>query len=121
MLAVRFQPAQYSTVSLRYFYPDWQGYTDLVLDVVNPESTDIKVTLRIHDRLHAQHAFAFNDRFNRQILIKPGKQRIVIALADIKNAPATRQMDMRHIQDLSLFTIQSITYHHLDIQKILLE
>jgi hypothetical protein len=120
-LAVDFQPATYSTVTLKYFYRDWRGYKHIILDMTNPESTDLNVILRIHDRLHEQHQYALNDRFNRALLIKPGRQRIVIAIDDIKNAPVSRKMDMQHIEELSIFTMRSRTYHHLSIYKIYLE
>lgn len=120
-LDIDFHPATYSTVSLMHFYRDWRGYKQLVLEVTNPEETDLKVILRIHDQLHRRHAYALKDRFNLPLLIKPGRQSITIALDDVKNAPRTRKMGMQHIEDLSIFTMQSKAYHRLYIHKIMLE
>jgi hypothetical protein len=61
------------------------------------------------------------DRFNRVLVIKPGRQHIIIRLADIKNAPASRQMDLAHMEDLSIFTMNAKTDYHLFINKIYLE
>ncbi|MEJ2360748.1 MAG: hypothetical protein P8Z75_04865 [Gammaproteobacteria bacterium] len=120
-LAVQFRPGQYSTVKLKYFHRDWQGYQQLILDVVNPETRAYRVILRIHDRWHRQHHFALSDRFNRAIILKPGYQRIVVALSDVAHAPKTRRMDMQHLEALELFTMDSNVYHQLDIQRIFLE
>jgi hypothetical protein len=120
-LAIEFRPAIYSTISLQYFFRDWRGYKHIVLDVTNPDTADLKVILRMHDRLHKQHHYALNDRFNRALDIKPGRQHIVIALADVEYAPVSRRMDLQHMEDLSIFTMQSKSIHYLYIHKIYLE
>jgi len=120
-LSVKFRPARYSTISLKYFYPDWRGYQHIVLDMTNPESSDLHIIVRMHDRLHKQHRYALNDRFNRALTLKPGRQQISIAITDVENAPASRKMDLRHMEDISLFTMHSSSYHYLDIHKIYLE
>jgi len=120
-LDVTFRPARYSTLTLKYFYPDWRNYRVLVLDVTNPERRAYRVILRIHDRLHRLHDFALNDRFNRELELRPGRQQIKIHLDDVKSAPHSRSMDMQHLQELSLFTMQSSVYHHLYINSLYLE
>ena len=120
-LAVEFRPGQYSTVILKYFHRDWRAYKKLVLDVTNPEKQPYRVILRIHDRWHQRHHFAFSDRFNRTLMLKAGRQHIVIALADVANAPKTRKMDMQALEDLQLFTMGSTTYHRLYIHSVYLE
>lgn len=120
-LDAAFRPAPYSTISLKYFYRDWRGYGHIVFDLTNPERTDLRLKLRMHDHLHKRHHFAFNDRFNRTLTLKPGRQLVSIALVDVLNAPATRKMDLRHMADISLFTIHSRSYHHLYLHKIYLE
>lgn len=120
-LAVDFHPAIYSTVTLKYFYPDWRGYKHIVLDATNPESVNFRVILRIHDRLHKKHNYALNDRFNRTLLIHPGRQRVTIDMDDVQNAPVSRKMDMQHIEELSLFTMHSKSQHHLWIHRVYLE
>lgn len=120
-LAITFRPGKYSTVTLKYFHHNWQGYHQLVLVMDNPEAKPYPVILRINDNLHKLHHFAFSDRFNREIMLKPGPQRIVISLVAVREAPRTRKMNMRHLEDLDLFTMDSKVYHHLDIEKIYLE
>lgn len=120
-LSVTFRPGLYSTVKFKYFHRDWRGYQRLVLDLTNPETQAYKVILRIHDRWHKQHHFALSDRFNRTLVLKPGRQQIVIPLAEVARAPKTRKMDMAHLQELMLFTMASRVYHHLYIHSIYLE
>lgn len=120
-LSVRFRPGKYSTLTLKYFHRNWQAYHNLVLDLHSPQSKSYPVILRINDNLHKQHHFALSDRFNRKILLRPGQQQVVIPLSAIRNAPRTRKMDMRHLEELDLFTMDSEVYHYLDIQKIYLE
>lgn len=120
-LSVTFEPGEYSSVILEYFYRDWRGYKNLVLDVTNPDKQEFNIVLRIHDRLHKQHHFELSDRFNRKLMMKPGTQRIVIPLSEVANAPKSRKMDMQHLEELMLFTMQSSTTHHLQIHRIYLE
>lgn len=120
-LAVEFHPAIYSTISLKYFDPDWRGYRYIVFDLTNPERHNLHVILRMHDDLHKQHRFALTDRFNRELTLKPGRQQVTISIADVENAPATRKMDLQHMEDISLFTMQSHSYHQLYIHRIYLE
>jgi len=121
VLDVEFRPGTYSTVTLENFYPDWRAYRQLVLDVSNPETDAYRVILRVHDRLHKKHHYALTDRFNKTLNIQPGRQRIVIPLEAVKTAPHTRTMDMRHLEELSLFTMKSNVYHHLYINAVYLE
>lgn len=120
-LAVEFLPGRYSTITLKYFHRDWRGYKQLVLDVTNPEKQAYRVVLRIHDRWHKQHHFAYSDRFHRTLVLQPGRQHIVIHLADVANAPKTRKMDMQYLQALGLFTMDASSYHHLYIHRLYLE
>jgi len=120
-LAVKFQPALYSTISLKYFYPDWRNYRHIVLDLTNPDATELHIVLRMHDDLHKKYRYVLNDRYNHVLILKPGHQQISIPILDVENAPATRKMDLQHMEDISLFTMQSRSYHHLFIHRIYLE
>ena len=120
-LTIQFRPANYSTVSFNYFYPDWHGYKHLIIDLANPENSPLDVTLRMHDRLHKHSNFAYEDRFNRKIVIQPGEQLLDIALPDVEKAPASRKMDLRHMEEIGIFISNSKTYRMLYINKIYLQ
>lgn len=81
--------------------PDWREYSRLMLDMTNPESEPLRLTLRVHDRLHDNRA---SDRFNRTIAL-PAAQRSVLAipLADIASAPEGRSLDLAQVAGVILF------------------
>jgi VanZ family protein len=94
------QPGTYPGVAFDEPYPDWRGARCLVLTFVSDLEAPLPLTIRIHD---VRHDNRFEDRFNRQLLIRPGFNRIVIPLDDVRRAPDRREMDMRHIRQIILF------------------
>ena len=58
--------------------------------------------LRIDDQQHNQ---AYSDRFNRSLTLMPGRNRIKIPLSRVVQAPAGRDMDIKHIAGLALFAV----------------
>lgn len=107
----------YSGFALKYFPRDWTGYGEVVLDVQNPGEDIIKLTCRIHDLSHNE---AYSDRYNRQFRLPPGEQEIRIDLADVRAAPKSRPMDMKHIGALGCFTTKLASPAVLIIQSIYL-
>lgn len=81
--------------------PDWSGYTDLIVELINPNERPLELILRIDDQRHNQ---AFNDRFNKSLLIAPRKRStIIIPISEISRAPALRRLDITAISKLVLF------------------
>lgn len=82
-------------------YPDWRGYSRLMLDLTNPESRPLMLTVRVHDREHDNRG---SDRFNRSFeLTAAERQTIVIPLAEIELAPDGRRLDLARVAGLILF------------------
>jgi hypothetical protein len=94
---------KYSGISLQYFPGDWRGMSGLKVSVYNPEPSGLKLTFRVHDREHAQGLQLYTDRFNRSIVMRPGWNDIFISMADVKNAPKDRKMDLGNIYGMGLF------------------
>lgn len=94
------EPGRYPGVVFDEPYPDWRGAGSLVLTFVSDLDVPLRLTLRVND---ASHDNRFKDRFNRALLIRPGLNRIVIPLDEVRRAPARREMDMRHIRRIMLF------------------
>jgi len=94
---------KYSGISLKYFPSDWRGMRGLQLSVYNPEPSGLKLTFRVHDREHTQRVQLYTDRFNKSIVMQPGWNDIFILMADIKNAPKDRKMDLGNIYAMGLF------------------
>jgi hypothetical protein len=118
-LDVQFAGEKFPGVSLHEPVPDWRNFRWLVLDVENPDPEVMKLGVRVHDRGHGQ---AYADRFNRRFDIATGeRQKIRIALDDIRQGPRERLMDMGHISDITLFRGDPTGSRHIRIYSLRLE
>jgi hypothetical protein len=100
-LRIRFLPGPYPGMEFIEPSPDWSRYATLALDLTNPTTAELKLVLRVHD---ARHSYEFDDRFNRELRIAPETRAVVrIALNDVRTAPRTRPMDLRHVAGIILF------------------
>lgn len=99
------QPARYSGAGVQYLPADWSGYRMLNLDIYSEYPTPLTLTLRIHDVRHqtVPPTYLTNDRFNRRLSLVQGWNAIKIDLAEVRQAPRTRMMDMQNIADISFF------------------
>jgi len=98
-------PGDYSGASLKDFPGDWSGFAALVIELDLLSDEPLRLTVRVHDRQHENgpRAFEFGDRFNRSLLLQPGRNRLRIPLESVLQAPAGRNMDMDRIVDVTLF------------------
>ena len=100
-----FKPARYPGVSMVEPFPDWSAFESLTFVIHSRQSHPFQLVLRIHDKLHNQeHA----DRFNRSLMIMHGENHLRIPLAEIRNAPAGRELDMTRITGLTLFAVDTV-------------
>lgn len=82
-------------------HSDWRGYTSLLIDITNPDSRPLALTLRVHDLAHDNQA---SDRFNRNLLLAASqRQTVVIPLVEIERAPDGRLIDLSRIAGVILF------------------
>lgn len=96
---------KYPGLNLHHFARDWSAYKNLNLSIYNTQSKPLKLTLKICDKSNAMHGYQYNDRYNKQMILYPGWNDLSFSLEEIKNAPQTRQMNMRSILSVSLFII----------------
>jgi hypothetical protein len=88
-------------VTLEEPWPDWSSYSQLAIDVANPNDRPLEVVLRINDQLHNND---YDDRFNRGFDIPAhARTTLQIPLSDIQAAPKTRQLDLNNVTRLVLF------------------
>ena len=105
VLRVPLAERAFSGVSLVEPSPDWRGYTRLLVDVTNPGSAGLELTVRVDDRDHDNR---YDDRYNGAFEVAPLARRVIsIPLEGIELAPTGRRMDMRHIQKIVLFRAAS--------------
>ena len=79
---------------------NWNGYTTFSFLAGAADSRTHRMYLRVHD---SQHNNQFDDRFNYSFIVTPLPQRYRIPMADIRDAPATRQLDIASIAEVMLF------------------
>ncbi|MGE0030107.1 MAG: VanZ family protein [Steroidobacteraceae bacterium] len=81
--------------------PDWSDYSKLMLDMTNPESRPLKLTLRVHDRMHDNRS---SDRFNRTFTLAAAQRSILaIPLSEIASGPEGRSLDLSRVAGVILF------------------
>ncbi len=96
----------YSGVSLKYFPENWEGARSFRFSVYNPSEEILFITCRINDQRHNEGQQLYEDRFNRRYSLPIGWSTIEIDIEDLKTAPKTRRMDLRHIKGVGLFATQ---------------
>lgn len=115
---IRFRHARWPGVTIREPYPDWSGKSLLRLQIYSPSDESVMLTLRIDDVAHNQE---HKDRFNRTFSIEPGLNDLAVTLDDVRGAPAEREMDLRRMAQLILFTNRPREPFELLISDIWLE
>lgn len=98
---IRIRSGSYPRITLIEPLPDWRDYSRLMLDVTNPESQPLTLTLRVHDKTHDNRA---GDRFNRQFTLGLGARSVLsFPIDEIANSPASRRMNMSRIARVIVF------------------
>ena len=91
---------------------DWSDFQELVFDVwlaklggdVSPNDQKLNLIVKVSDE---DHNWETEDRFHRIVRLLAGpKQTVRIPLADIRNAPAARKMDLSRIRQLQFFILR---------------
>ena len=91
----------YPGVTLEEPYPNWRGRSSLALDLTNPGTAALQLTVKVEDR---RHGHDYRDRFDRDFTLAAGSRTVTqITLRDIESAPIGPPMDMRHIARVQLF------------------
>ncbi|MHC4405927.1 MAG: VanZ family protein [Planctomycetota bacterium] len=117
-LRMDLKPGRYPGVSLIHPVPDWSGFRTLVIDAHVTHGPPLDLAVTIKDREHNKEYY---DRFNRTIRLPPGDHQIRIALREVANAPRGREMDLREVAILSLFTVSLDSPRTLYLDNIRLE
>ncbi len=98
---VQLNSGEYPGISIIEPEPDWSGYRDLHLKIVSMSEYAHYMILRVHDDKHDQDHL---DRFNKKLLIKPGLNAFSISLNQIRYGAADRELDLKNIAGLILFS-----------------
>lgn len=97
---------RYAGLFLTAFPSDWRDYQTLAVELHNPLSEPLRLVCRIHDLAHTQGPQAYDDRFNRSLLLPPGWNSLRINLAEVAAAPKGRTLDLGQVAGVGFFAIE---------------
>ena len=101
--SLRVQPDQgrWPGVSLQEVWPDWRGYSTLVIDVSNTDTRPLWILVRIDDRRPDPK---YRDRYNGEFELAPlSRQVIRIPVTEIESAPVGSKIDLTRMRRILLF------------------
>lgn len=88
-------------IVLEEVWPDWRGYSSLLIDLANPNIQELTVVVRIDDRRPDPK---YKDRYNREFEVAPRSRRVIrIPLPEIESAPQGSLLDLAHLEKIILF------------------
>ena len=115
---VQFDVGDYPGISVIEPEPDWSNYHSLHLKVYSMDERDHYMVLRVHDE---KHNLEHSDRFNKKLLIRPGLNEFSLSLNQIRYSPADRELDLKNISGLILFSSKREQPFQLSVSNISLE
>jgi len=115
---VQYNEGRYPGVSIIEPEPDWSDYRKLRVSIHSVSERDISLVLRVHDKTHNQE---HEDRFNMKLQIKPGFNEFQIPLIKIRQGPAGRELDMKNIAGIIVFSGRSKDWAQVQVGNLSLE
>lgn len=103
LLRVDLWPGEFSTLTLDQLVSDWRGYDTLIWRWYNPGDS-LVLSCRAHDIQHERNGFDHRDRFNQPLVLAPGWNTLQFPLTALRDAPATRDMDLAQMRSIACFT-----------------
>ena len=118
-LRVKFSPEpQFASIHLSRMRRDWTGFKSLKFDIHLPGDQPQRLHVKVHDEFHND---LYVDRFNTQLLLRPGAHGYEIPLDQIRRGPVARELVMTHITTLEFFTADRTTPLEIALDHIRLE
>jgi hypothetical protein len=96
-------PEGYSSISIMDFPANWKSYRWLQFDIWSA-SSQLPITVRIHDRAHVEGAQLYPDRFNQRYTLLNGWNRISIDLQKVKISTKGRMLNLEEVWGFGLFS-----------------
>lgn len=93
-------PSEYPGMNPLVALKDWSPYRTLCLDLYNPQSTPLEMTIRIDDR-HDNPDYP--DRYNHSFLLSPGENHLSIPLEKLSTSDKNRNLNLATIHALVFF------------------
>lgn len=103
---IRLKPGQYPGVSIMWLPGDWREFKTLRMDYQNPSDEPLRLIVKVSDRQHAFNDFPHDDRFQMPVtLLGHTSDTVLVEIDAIRNAPATRKMELDDMAVLELFCV----------------
>ncbi len=97
---VVFHTKKYPRIRIRELYPDWNGYSQLYLEIFSELSAPQRIVIWINDRYDKSRP---GDGYKNTLTIVPGLNQIQIPLHEIRMGPVGREMNLSGIKEVMLF------------------
>ena len=104
-LRVSLGTQKYAGTTLKRSFGDWRGYSTFAFSLYNPDPNPLRITLSIRDEEHFRRGGEYQDRFNRAFTMEQGWNDVSIPIADIENAPSARKLELDHLSEVVIFTV----------------
>ncbi len=96
---------EYPGVVMDWFPADWRGYRSLKMEFYNSGDSELQLIVKLFDAPHEQTGFAPDDRFHRSVVLPPESHvSVEILLSDVKDSPASRQMQLSEMSTIEIFS-----------------
>lgn len=96
---------KYAGTTLKRGFGDWRGYSTFAFSLYNPDPDPLRITVSIRDQEHFVRGGQYHDRFNRAFTMEQGWNDVAIPVSDIENAPSARKLDLVHLSEVVIFTV----------------
>ncbi len=102
-MRVQFEPGEYPDITLKDFPGDWKGFKSIKFSIFNTTKQNVAMKLKIYDWQHVANGYSYSDRFNHELVLKPGWNDFSFLLEDVQSAPKGRTLHISDIASFSLF------------------
>lgn len=100
-LQLELYPTHYPGLTPILKKKDWSAYKVLSFDIYNPEEKNVQISVRIDD--HKDYP-DYKDRYNKRFILNQGMNRISIPLNTLVTSGTSRNLNLKNIYRLLIFT-----------------
>jgi hypothetical protein len=100
-LKMELYPSNYPGLDPKLEEKDWRGYKALCFDIYNPEEKNVQISVRIDDQKDYPE---YKDRYNKSFILNQGMNQIRIPFNTLVTSGTDRNLTLKNIYRLLIFT-----------------
>lgn len=100
-LKMELYPSDYPGLDPKIEANDWRGFKALCFDIYNPENKKVQISVRIDDRKDYPE---YKGRYNKRFIMNQGMNQISIPLNTLVTSGTDRNLNLKNIYRLLIFT-----------------